>query len=137
VHSHKARLLNLATRRTGATRYFDTWLKFFDVHWADQLPSGEGCHLFNKTLQHLPYGQAHVWNARWQDGALVIDPIASNYRDEISGMILTPRGPVTLKLARATVSWKIVEQTGPRGLRITFASQPPVKKSRRPAARRL
>jgi hypothetical protein len=135
VHGHKARLLNIATRRTGQARYFDQWLRFFDAHWANQTPPGEGCHLFNKTLQHLPYGQAHSWNARWRNGELTIAPIVSNLRQEMQGIILTPRGPVGLRLARSesgngrsSSGWKIVEQRGPRGLRVVLASEKPWKR---------
>jgi len=127
VHGHKARLLNLATRRSKEVRYFDTWMKFFDSSWVDEVPNAGGCHLFNKTIQHLPYGQAHIWNARWTDGKLTIDPVVSGYARELEGTILTPRGPVSIKIVQADhsnghqPSWKIAEQKSPRGIEVVIA----------------
>jgi len=127
MHGHKARLLNVATRRTGDTRYFDTWLKFFDAEWAHKPETWVTAQPFNKRIQYLMYGQAHSWNAQWQNGKLIVDPIATRFHSEMSGTILTPRGPVKLKLAQAHAgnghapTWKIVEQAGPPGLRVTLA----------------
>lgn len=144
VHGHKARLFNLATRRTGDARYFDTWRKFFDSNWADASNKGKGIHPhpFNKQLQHLPYGQAHTWNAHWENGELSIRPIASNYCRGMSAIILTPRGPVSLRIARTDAGnghaphWEIAEQKGPDGLRVTVEVEQEASAAKPPAARR-
>lgn len=138
VHGHKARLLNVATRRTGDTRYFDTWLKYFDANWAHTPYPGRGPQAFNKHLQFLPYGQAHSWNARWHNGGLILDPIASRHRTEMAGTILTPRGPVAVKLVLADAGnghaprWRIAEQRAPRGVRVEIA---PARAAKRTASR--
>jgi hypothetical protein len=127
AHGHKARALNLATRRTGQARFYDAWLKFHENHWMEKLPdnAGHNYHLFNKTLQHLPYAQAHTWNARWRDGLVEITPLPSDQRSEWEGTIITPRGPLTLKLRRLSAGkpsgrkkWVIVQQGGVRGVRV-------------------
>jgi hypothetical protein len=123
AHGHKARALNLMTRLTGNPRYFDAWLKFYDAHWRDHEPRSGDYHQVNKTLQHLPYAQAHAWNARWKDGQLWIAPVLSAYRPEMEGTIITPLGPVTLRvrLARAGKGqrgWELVDRRGDPRIRL-------------------
>jgi hypothetical protein len=112
AHGHKARLLNVLTRRTGATRYFETWLKFYEKHWAMRDPWKGDYHVFNKTLQHLPFAQAHRWNARWEKGALWISPLLLPHRSELEGTIVTPVGKVTLRVRRHGNRCAIIERSG-------------------------
>lgn len=96
AYGHKARSLNLATRRTGDPAYFDLWIRFYRSNWHGQVPS-DRYHLFNKSIQNLPYAQAHSWNARWNDGALTIAPLLSAVRPELQASIQTPIGIIRLK----------------------------------------
>lgn len=117
---YKARSLNILTRHTGDPRYYDTWVKYYDTHWTDKPPRKELWPV-SKTLQTLPYAQAHTWNARWENGVVRLQPIPSEYRREIAGTILTPRGPVALKLRRSDAGrWEIVEQKTPPGVTVTL-----------------
>lgn len=123
THGHKARALNVATRRTGDARYFDAWVRFCDGNWMVTEPGGD-YHSFAKTLQHLPYAQAHAWNARWRNGALCISPVPSKERRELQGTISTPMGPVTLRLRQVhgKRGWKIAEKSGDPRVRLILQS---------------
>lgn len=123
AHGHKARALSFATRLSGDPAYFDAWLKFYNEHWANA-SSGAMCyHGFNKSLQHLPYAQAHAWNAAWIRGRLRLDPIPSEVRQELEGTIFTPLGPLALKLRQVEVGgrkvWELVERRGDKRIRIS------------------
>ncbi len=122
AHGHKARSLNFATRRSGQARYFDAWIMFYNAYWAKSDPAAGDYHVFSKTLQHLPYAQAHSWNARWRKGGLEIAPVASNERRELEGTISTPLGPVTLRarIDKGKRAWKIIEQQGNPKIRVTL-----------------
>ncbi|NQU11688.1 hypothetical protein HQ590_12915 [bacterium] len=128
-HGHKARALNVATRHTGLSRYFDTWLKFYNQYWAGQPARQDDHWLFEKSLQHLPYAQAHSWNARWRHGAVEIAPILSAQRPELEGTISTPLGPVTLRVRRVPSKkgrpkWELMKKQGPRQIRVVAAPAP-------------
>lgn len=112
AHGHKARLLNLMTRRTGRAEFYETWLRFFRKHWAVKEPPKGDYHMFNKTLQHLPYAQSHTWNARWQNGTLWLDPVRLSGKTELQGTIVTPVGKVSLKIRQSGRKWKLLEQEG-------------------------
>jgi hypothetical protein len=112
AHGHKARLLNLLTRRTGAGKYFATWRRFYERHWATRDPWKNDYHVFNKTLQHLPFAQAHGWNARWKNGAVRVDPIRLPSRSVLRGTIVTPAGNLTLAVRCRGRSFRIVERSG-------------------------
>jgi len=119
AHGHKARALNLATRRLKSPRYFDAWLEFYDAHWAGkELPRGNDYHLFNRTLQFLPYAQAHSWNAHWRDGAVEIAPVLSARRPEMEATLVTPLGPLTLRVRRRGKGWELVSRTGDPKIRL-------------------
>jgi len=128
AHGHKARALNVLTRHTGNPRYFDAWLKFYSASWAENMPPRAGdYHVFSKSLQHLPYAQAHAWNARWKNGALHIAPVLSTQRPELKGTILTPLGPVALHVCASVIRgkthkrWVMVEQKGDKKIRVVAA----------------
>lgn len=137
VHGHKARALNLATRHTGQFRYFDAWRKFYDSYWTKPVPRKLdwdylNYHVFIKTLQHLPYAQAHSWNARWHKGELQIAPILSPQYPELEGTIITPLGPVTLRVRRSRSGkgkWKLVEKKGDKRIRVTASPRKSVAQS--------
>jgi hypothetical protein len=112
AHGHKARLLNVLTRRTGEAKHFETWLRFFEKHWAHSEPHRGDYHVFNKTLQHLPFAQAHCWNARWRDGSVRIDPIALPSHPEMRATVVTPVGDVHLVVRRDGKKVRIIEQSG-------------------------
>ena len=115
---YKARTLSVLTRHTGDPRYYDAWMKYFDRNWADKLPKKELWPVV-KTLQTIPYAQAHTWNARWDNGTVRLQPIPTDYRRELSGTVLTPRGPVILKLRRTDAGrWEIAEQKTPPGVTV-------------------
>jgi len=119
AHGHKARSLNLATRRLKSPRYFDAWLDFYETHWASEaVKDGNIYHLFNRTLQHLPYAQAHSWNARWQNGALEIAPVLSAQRPEMEATLITPLGPLTLRVRRRGKGWELVSRKGDPKIRL-------------------
>jgi len=109
AHGHKARLLNVLSRRRAQPRYFGTWLRFYKKHWANAAPSKGDYHVFDKTLQHLPFAQAHRWNARWKNGALHIDPIPCA---ELRGAIITPAGRIALTIRRERQRYRIVDRVG-------------------------
>ena len=120
---YEARSLCVITRQTGAPKYFDAWLKFYDKYWHNQPPDDRTWSII-KSLWHLPYAQAHAWNARWHEGRVEITPLPSLYRTELEGTIHTPRGPVQLKLRRTdpkdAASWSLVEQNAPPGVAVVL-----------------
>jgi hypothetical protein len=121
--SYKARSLSVLTGRTGDPAYFDAWLKFYDKYWRNQPPNDREWSVI-KSLYHLPFAQAHAWNARWREGRIEIAPLPSRYRTELAGTIQTPRGPLKLKLRRPDLKradhWEIVERSGPEGLEVVL-----------------
>ena len=70
----------------------------------------------NKTLQHLPYAQAHQWNAGWEEGRLRLRPMLTPYAPEIRGTVLTPVGKVAARLVRAEDGTWEVAVDGPAEL---------------------
>jgi len=112
AHGHKARLLNVMSRRTGKSRYFETWLEFFHRYWKNETPNQWDYHVFDKTIQHLTFAQAHSWNARWCNNVLCIHPLRLAKCPELEGTILTPAGCVTLKVRWAKKRFVIVERSG-------------------------
>lgn len=123
AHGHKARALNFATRLTGQPRWFDLWLKFMSRHWGpgDFLPTDTPYHLYNKTMQHLPYAQAHSWNARWRGGRLEVAPLLSSARPEMEATISTPLGPAKLRARRRRGRAEVEVLDGPPGLKVKLA----------------
>jgi len=123
ISSYKARSLSVLTLHTGNPAYYDAWLKFYDRYWRNQQPDDRRWSVI-KSLWHLPYAQAHAWNARWREGRVELAPLPSLYRTELEGTILTPRGPLHLKLhrndANDPASWNIVEQSGSSGLTVVL-----------------
>lgn len=113
AHGHKARLLSVLSRRTGDPGYFDTWLRFYNAHWARTQP-GKDATTFIRSLQHLRYAQAHRWNARWEDGTVVIDPLDSTRCRSLRATVVTPLGKVTVTLRRTTRGWVLDGQSGAR-----------------------
>ena len=80
---------------------------------------------FVKSMQNLPYAQAHAWNARWEDGVVHLSPLAAECRREMKGVIITPAGPLTVTLSRSETSpssWRISEQSGLPGVRLRMAN---------------
>jgi hypothetical protein len=112
AHGHKARLLNVLTRRTGETRYFETWRRFYDRHWAKTEPRKGDYHMFDKTLQHLPFAQAHSWNAQWEGNGVRIDPMNMPAGKELSGTIITPKGGVAITIRRKGRGFSITRKNG-------------------------
>lgn len=122
-HGHKARLLQVLTRRSGEAKYYEMWLRHYQRHWANVDPPKGDFNMCVKTLQHLPYAQAHFWNARWHKGSVEIDPLDLPHHREWSGTVITPAGNVTLKIRRDANRWSIVEQHGAE-VRVTFTARP-------------
>ncbi len=118
AHGHKPRALNFISRLTGKAKYFDTWLQFYDAHWADQPPRVDDHYLVIRCLQNLPYAQAHSWNARWRNGGLEIAPLLSDQRPEMEATIVTPIGPVTLGVRRSKGKWELVKKESKKPIRV-------------------
>lgn len=110
AHGHKARLLSVLTKRTGDAGYFEMWLRFYERHWAHQKPAKDATMCI-RSLQHLPFAQAHRWSARWRSGGIDLDPLPSPRR-ELRGTLITPVGKVTLQLRRRKDRWSIMRASG-------------------------
>ena len=95
------RFLTFLTERTGDPRYLEAWQKFYGTYWAAgrKLPGGVG-YASHKTVQHLPYAQAHRWGARLADGCIHIQPLLTDWTTAIEGEISTPFGPLTVRCSR-------------------------------------
>ncbi|MBI4025519.1 MAG: hypothetical protein HY360_11100 [Verrucomicrobia bacterium] len=120
AHGHKARLLSVLTRHSGRPEYFEMWLRFHQRHWASAEPPKDATPCI-RSLQHLPFAQAHRWNAQWRNGEVCIDPLLLPNHRELNGTLITPAGKLSLKIRRAKNGWSIVARTG-AAVRVAFKS---------------
>lgn len=118
AHGHKARLLCCLSRLTGDAGFFTAWQRFYESQWKDRAVGNVGYHTVNKTLQHLPYAQAHQWNATWEDGTLVVRPFVTPAAPRIRGTVVTPVGEVSLELDLPQKGAGRIHADAPAGPRI-------------------
>lgn len=88
-----ARLLTFCTQRTGDPAYFDAWAESHEG-WVKAGRTYSGDHSVSAALQYIPWLQANLWQARWENGKLVTKPADYGPRTPRAATISTPSGEV-------------------------------------------
>jgi hypothetical protein len=122
AHGHKARLLSILSRHKNDPKYFETWLRFYERHWAKGKPGADATTCI-RSLQHLPFAQAHRWNARWGDGVVKLDPLPASHGRRSRVTLITPAGKLRLQLRCVAGKWTVVKEDGAK-VRVILKSDP-------------
>jgi hypothetical protein len=70
---YNARVLLWASRQTGAPRYAQAWRETFARNYL--IKQGyKTVYAGAKAIEDIPWHQAHLWNARWENSAVRLDP---------------------------------------------------------------
>jgi hypothetical protein len=91
------RPLLFATRRTGDPLFVD--LCFRNLR-KDPRPGWDMDQTANKKVEQTSWFETHLWDARWQDGALSLSPASLPDGQEIKGNISTPSGEIPIRAVR-------------------------------------
>jgi hypothetical protein len=99
------RFLTFLTQRTGDPRYLEALQRTWDTAWTDgergrRRRRARVGYTSNKIVQHLPYAQAHKWQARLEDGAVRISPLLTARWPSLEGTVSTPFGPLELACSK-------------------------------------
>lgn len=71
---YAARILLWVSRKTGDPRYANAWRETYTRNYL--IKQGfNTVYAGSKAIEDIPWHQAHLWNARWEDGKLTLDPL--------------------------------------------------------------